>query len=181
VGTVSVPHDPASAGEVRRQLIEDLQSRHIHVSSVEEAALLVTELVGNAVRHARPLPGGRILVSWRVEAGRLQVRVTDGGNTTEEPHLAHAGPNDTHGRGLAIVDALSALWGVDTSRGSTTVWATLPVHAAPADVHPDAGARVLSPPPPGQRITLDTAAPRDRITRLSSRADRRQLSDVAPG
>jgi serine/threonine-protein kinase RsbW len=181
VGTVSVPHEPASAGEVRRQLIDELQSRHIQVSSIEEAALLVTELVGNAIRHARPLPGGRILVSWRVEAGRLQVRVTDGGNTAEEPHLAQAGPNDTHGRGLTIVDALSALWGVDTSRGSTTVWATLPVQATPTDVRSDAAvAHAVAPTPAVQRVQLDASAPRDRVTRLSTRADRRQLSDAAP-
>jgi serine/threonine-protein kinase RsbW len=183
VGTVSVPHDPASAGEVRRQLIDDLQSRHIQVSSIEEAVLLVTELVGNAVRHARPLPGDRILVSWRVEAGRLQVRVTDGGNAAGEPHLAHAGPNDTQGRGLAIVDALAALWGVDTSRGSTTVWATLPVQTVPIEVYPVAAERVLAQPPAANPriggMPSDGAA-RDRVTRLSSRNDRRQLSDAAP-
>jgi anti-sigma regulatory factor (Ser/Thr protein kinase) len=173
-----VPHDPASAGEVRRQLIDDLQSRHIEISSIEEASLLVTELVGNAVRHARPLPGDRILVSWRVEAGRLQVRVTDGGNTGAEPHLTHAGPNDTHGRGLAIVDALAALWGVETSRGSTTVWATLPVQVTPLI---EASALVVAAGvPTNTRLSGDTA-PRDRITRLSSRNDRRQLSDAASG
>jgi serine/threonine-protein kinase RsbW len=181
VGTVSVPHDPASAGDVRRQLIDDLQIRRIQVSSIEEAALLVTELVGNAVRHARPLPGNRILVSWRLEAGRLQIRVTDGGNTAAEPHMRHAGPQDTHGRGLTIVDALSALWGVDTSPGSTTVWATLPVQTPPNDVHPDAPARVINHQSavPTTLLTSDGTGPsRDRVTRLTSRNERRQLSDA---
>jgi serine/threonine-protein kinase RsbW len=178
VGTLSVPHDPASAGEVRRQLIEDLQNRHIQVTSIEEAALLVTELVGNAVRHARPLPGDRILVSWRLEASRLQVRVTDGGHAAAEPHLARAGPNDTHGRGLTIVDALAALWGVDTSSGSTTVWAMLPVRATPvADVDEPA----VSPGAPTAARLAEQSAPRDRVARLSSRGDRPQLTDLTPG
>lgn len=171
MGTVSVPHDPASAGDVRRQLIDDLQVRHIQVSSIEEAALLVTELVGNAVRHAQPLPGDRILVSWRVEAGRLQIRVTDGGNSAEAPHITQAGPNDTHGRGLTIVDALAALWGVDTSPGSTTVWATLPVHK---ELQQDVATRVGTT---SLRLAQDGAA-RDRVTRLTNRNERRQLSDA---
>jgi anti-sigma regulatory factor (Ser/Thr protein kinase) len=122
-----VPHVPASAGRIRRQLSADLQARGIRAADVEEAALLVTELIGNSIRHARPLPGGNILVSWRIEGGRLQVRVTDGGSVVAEPHLAHAGPRDTRGRGLSIVDALASLWGVERSAGSTTVWACLPV------------------------------------------------------
>jgi serine/threonine-protein kinase RsbW len=127
VGTVTVPHVPASAGQIRRELSADLRARHIRPDTVDEAALLVTELVGNSVRHARPLPDGSILVSWRVESGRLQVRVTDGGSPLDEPHVSYAGPADTRGRGLTIVDALAALWGVERSAGSTTVWATLPV------------------------------------------------------
>ena len=154
MGTVTVPHVPASAGRIRRQLTADLQARHVRAAAVDEAALLVTELVGNSVRHARPLPDGSILVSWRVEGNRLQVRVTDGGSP-EEPHLAHAGPQDTRGRGLSIVDAIASLWGVERSAGSTTVWATLPVRstaqrrqrrhpAAAANALGDAGYRLLS-------------------------------------
>jgi serine/threonine-protein kinase RsbW len=136
VGTVSVPHVPASAGQIRRQLSADLRARDIRAAVVEEAALLASELVGNSVQHARSLPDGSILVSWRVENGRLQIRVTDGGGTAEEPHLSQAGPLDTSGRGLSIVDALATLWGVERSTGSTTVWATLPVRAPSQPHHP---------------------------------------------
>ncbi len=134
MGTVSVPHVPASAGQVRRQLSNDLRARHIRSTVVDEAVLLVTELVGNSVRHARALPDGRILVGWHIDGGRLQIRVTDGGSLLDEPHVAHAGPRDTRGRGLSIVDSLASLWGVERSNGSTTVWATLPVHT-PAQRH----------------------------------------------
>jgi serine/threonine-protein kinase RsbW len=154
VGTVTVPHVPASAGQIRRQLTADLRARHVQAAIVDEAALLVGELVGNSIRHARPLPDGNILASWRIEGGRLQVRVTDGGSVHEEPHLAHAGPRDTRGRGMSIVDALATLWGVERSAGSTTVWATLPVrstqqrrqrhHPAPdANAFGESGYRVL--------------------------------------
>jgi serine/threonine-protein kinase RsbW len=127
VGTVSVPHAAASAGEVRRLLVADLRAGVVDGPAPEEAALLVSELVGNAVRHAHPLADGRILVSWRTENGRLHLRVTDGGSTLDKPHVRHAGPRDTRGRGLTIVAALASQWGVERTLGSTTVWATLPV------------------------------------------------------
>src|SRR5262249_24182957 len=70
---------------------------------------------------------GWVLVSWRIEDARLHIRVTDGGSPLAEPHVAHAGPQDTRGRGLSIVDALALQWGVERSRDSSTVWATLPL------------------------------------------------------
>jgi serine/threonine-protein kinase RsbW len=128
VASVTVPHVPASAGQVRRELSADLVGRNVRAAAVDEAALLVTELVGNSVRHARPLADGCILVSWRIDSGgRLHVRVTDGGSPRNEPHVSHAGPQDTRGRGLTIVDALASLWGVERGTGSTTVWAVLPI------------------------------------------------------
>jgi anti-sigma regulatory factor (Ser/Thr protein kinase) len=135
-------------------LAADLRAWAVDGPALEEAALLVTELVGNAVRHAHPLAGGCILVSWRAEAGRLHMRVTDGGSSLDKPHVRHAGPQDTRGRGLTIVDALASRWGVERTLGSTTVWATLPVpneagrtpgQAASADgVGRDLGQRQLS-------------------------------------
>jgi len=112
-------------------LTADLRAQRIHDSTVEEAALLVTELVGNAVRYARPLPDDCLLVSWQVEARGVQIRVTDGGGLLDSPHLAYAGPRDTRGRGLSIVNALAAVWGVDGGAGSTTVWVVLPGSSPP--------------------------------------------------
>jgi anti-sigma regulatory factor (Ser/Thr protein kinase) len=95
---------------------------------VQDAALVFTEMVGNAVRHAHPLPGNVLLASWKHADGRLLLRVTDGGGR-HQPHLRDAGPYDTRGRGLAIVSAVAAAWGVQR-RGaglgrSSTVWAEL--------------------------------------------------------
>jgi anti-sigma regulatory factor (Ser/Thr protein kinase) len=92
---------------------------------VENAALLVSELVGNAVRHGRPLPGGVISVSWSHDDGCLVLEVTDGGSVSGAPQLRRAGPYDTRGRGLAIVDALAHSWGVVDRNEASTVWVEL--------------------------------------------------------
>src|ERR671913_1208109 len=111
---VTVRHAPTSAGEVRRQLTDDLLRSGMPRDVVQDASLLASELVGNSVRYAHPLPGGVLRVAWTVERNCLRVRVTDGGGRSA-PQLREAGPADTRGRGLAIVAALARHWGVDRS------------------------------------------------------------------
>jgi serine/threonine-protein kinase RsbW len=122
-----VRHGAESAGWVRRQLVDDLVRSGLSGPVVDDAALLVTELVTNAVRYARPLPGDVLRVGWDLVGGRLLLRVTDGGGG-DSPHRQDAGPRDIRGRGLAIVAAVAARWGVDRLDSSlSTVWAELPV------------------------------------------------------
>jgi anti-sigma regulatory factor (Ser/Thr protein kinase) len=133
LGRLAVRHAAASAGQARRSLVGDLAGLELPHELVEDAALLLSEMVGNAVRYADPLPGNVLLVSWGLVKGRLLLRVTDGGGR-DQPRVRDAGPFDTRGRGLAIVDAISAVWGVKRrgsgGRRSTTVWAALPTRQA---------------------------------------------------
>jgi anti-sigma regulatory factor (Ser/Thr protein kinase) len=127
---VTVRHAPASAGEVRRQLSADLDSAGLPASVVSDATLVVSELVGNSVRYARPLPGGVLQVDWTIEADRIRLRVSDGGGPSV-PVRHEAGPEDIRGRGLTIVAALARDWGVEQSRNGagpmSTVWVEMPV------------------------------------------------------
>ncbi|MBI1759186.1 MAG: ATP-binding protein [Actinobacteria bacterium] len=145
--SVSVPHDVASAVQVRRQLAADLRECGLAEDSVRDAVLLGSELVGNAVRHARPLPDGTVRVSWQITGGRLRLTVTDGGTGTGTgaPHLVSADPTATAGRGLSIVDAIASLWGVETTDGSTQVWVALPARSGAAAGSPRALARLAAP------------------------------------
>jgi anti-sigma regulatory factor (Ser/Thr protein kinase) len=97
-----------------------------------DAELLLSELVGNAVRHARPLPGGGVRVAWEVASSEVVLRVTDGGSTNgHRPRETPAGPDAISGRGLTIVAALAARWGVEPASGGggQSVWAVLAVSA----------------------------------------------------
>ena len=127
---VTVLHAPASAGEVRRHIGADLASAGVPAAVVGDVALIASELVGNAVRYARPLAGGVLEVSWSVGPDCVRLQVTDGGGPSV-PHRHDAGPADVRGRGLAIVTALASAWGVETGGNgagpASTVWVEIPV------------------------------------------------------
>ncbi len=87
---------------------------------VDDARLVASELVGNAVRHASPLGNGTMLVRWEAQDSLLALSVCDGGGAGD-PVLVEASPDDLGGRGLAIVDALSSTWWVERASHLHTV------------------------------------------------------------
>ncbi|HUD77891.1 MAG TPA: ATP-binding protein [Streptosporangiaceae bacterium] len=138
-GTVLLPCAPASVAVARERLAADLLAAGIFDGAIGDAVLVVSELLSNAIRHARPLPGSSLQVAWAVDDGAVEVAVSDGGAPTR-PMPAHATTSALGGRGLDIVEFLARAWGVRTDDAGLTVWAVL---AAPAGRRPaDGGAEV---------------------------------------
>jgi anti-sigma regulatory factor (Ser/Thr protein kinase) len=130
-----VPHHPRGAGMARRRLSAEL-GRLVTPGLLADVITVVAEFVGNAVRHADPLPGEVLRVAWRlrpgVDGGVVEVRVTDGG-APGRPHLRVVDSDASDGRGLTIVAALADRWGVDRDGLGQSVWAELSaVPAVPA-------------------------------------------------
>jgi len=126
---VLLPAAPASVAIARRRLTEELLSVGIFDPVVGDAALVISELLSNAIRHARPLHGSWLRVAWSVDGGSIEVAVTDGGSPTR-PRPAHASRSSLGGRGISIIEHLARTWGVRADDGVLTVWAILP--AVPA-------------------------------------------------
>lgn len=121
---MDVPHDARSAAAARRALASDLRRAEVRAELADDAALLLSELVGNAVRHADPLPGGVVTVAWEVGRSSVRLSVTDGGAQWTGPPRP-PGPDAEHGRGLAVVDSLAMSWGVEQAEPGQRVWAVL--------------------------------------------------------
>lgn len=133
MASLSLRHSPASAAIARRSVASAFQKAGLPPDQAFDAALIASELVGNAIRHGLPLPSGQINMQWTLEADGYYIGVTDGGNAsrvTPQP----AEPHSTSGRGLMIVAALSRDWGVSKEGNATTVWAraSLPPDSLPA-------------------------------------------------
>ena len=122
---VLLPCAPASVGVARRRLTADLSAAGVFGQAVGDAALVVSELLSNAIKHAWPLPGEKLQVTWAVDKGSVEVAVRDGGGATR-PQEAYPPVSSLGGRGLGIVEHLSQDWGIRTDDVGQTVWAVLP-------------------------------------------------------
>jgi serine/threonine-protein kinase RsbW len=121
---MTLPFAAESAHVARDHLVSWLSGRSVTPESRDDARLVISELIGNAVRHARPLDDGTVQVSWAADDHELALSVTDGGARTT-PEKIDAGLSDLSGRGLSIVETLASRWWVETTRSRTTVHALL--------------------------------------------------------
>ncbi|MFI9202662.1 ATP-binding protein [Streptomyces sp. NPDC053048] len=124
--TVELQALPQRIGQVRR--IVSAQLRYWHLDAlIDPAALAVTELLTNVHQHAEP--DKHCTVEMDLALDRLTVSVRD-----HDPRLPRIGEVDavsTHGRGLALVAAVSTSWGVrERQDGGKVVWFTLRVPSA---------------------------------------------------
>lgn len=122
--TLRVPFAASSVAVSRQRLKAWLVDSGARSEVVDDARVVISELVGNSVRHAQPLPGGDIEVSWGVNEKGLQISVSDGGSGTR-PRKVNASSSALAGRGMAIVETLAASWWADRSRSRSTVHAVL--------------------------------------------------------
>lgn len=125
---VVVPHHASGARLARRRLAAELGPM-VPTGLLADTVAVMAELVGNAIRHAEPLPGDVVRVAWRLHADRsrpvVSVRVTDGGSPKRQPSLRVVGAEAVDGRGLRIVVALADRWGVERDGLGQSVWAEL--------------------------------------------------------
>jgi anti-sigma regulatory factor (Ser/Thr protein kinase) len=102
----------------------------VRPGAIENAELVLAEMVGNAIRHARPLPGGTLTAGWEVAGDRVMLRVTDGGSSTRPTirrrvDLTEPERERERGRGMAIVAALAVDWGAEPAGVGLQTWAVV--------------------------------------------------------
>ena len=110
-----LPAEPQAAGGARRAVRALLLTAGL---VPEDAELLVSELVGNAVRHAS---GADILLRASLDDGLLRVEVQDSSPRVpalpEPPDWASEG-----GRGLLLVERIADRWGAELVPGGKRLW-----------------------------------------------------------
>lgn len=117
-----LPYALSSVAIARQRLSADLVACGLFATVVDDAVLVMSELLSNSLRHAHPLPSGLLRVSWIFSEIEVEVAVSDGGAPTE-PRAGHQTLSSLGGRGLGIVEYLAERWGVRYEGELTTVWA----------------------------------------------------------
>ena len=145
-----LPGAPGSPGDGRavRRAVRDRAAAVVGSPDVlDDIELMTAEAVANAMLHGT----GAIGVTVATDGRRLRVEVRDGGpaDTRKDPARCCV----DHGRGLAVIDALSAGWALERSPGGTLLWFEVPAGAAAEAAVPAAE------PAPGP-----VAAPADHVS-----------------
>ena len=114
-------NDLLAPREARQAVARFLSKAHLS-QLTDDAQLLASELVTNAVRHA----SGPIEVRAYVRDGFLRLEVGDSaGDSAPVPRVAS--PDDEGGRGMELVDKMSERWGWRVRGPVKVVWLDLPM------------------------------------------------------
>ena len=109
----------ANVGEARSWIDEFLSECAIGNTVRDDAQLVVSELVTNALMHG----DGSLVLRASIMGDTVQISVTDSGD--ELPEVLPLDPSRIGGLGLIVVDRLASDWGVSPFPGGKTVWAAL--------------------------------------------------------
>jgi PAS domain S-box-containing protein len=121
--TCALPADPKAAPIARAAARRQLEVWGVDEETAFTTELIVSELVGNAVRYGAPPL--RLRLIWE---RKLTVEVSD--TAASAPHVMHARTIDETGRGLFIIATLADQWGTRYEAQGKTVWAEQPTAAA---------------------------------------------------
>ena len=113
--SAQLPDAPGSARLARGFITDTLTSWECG-NVVDTVVLLTSELVTNAVLHARTM----VTVTVSLDARRLRVEVCDRSRTL--PRMRPYGVDDATGRGLPMIGAYAAAWGADPRPDGKCVW-----------------------------------------------------------
>jgi len=112
--SVVLPPDPRSAKQAREFVSDQLE--RLHPEYVDAAQLLISELVTNAVLHART----DITLRIKPHDDGVRIEVLDSSTTRALPK--HYSDDASTGRGLMLVEALADAWGTDVDGDHKVVW-----------------------------------------------------------
>ncbi|HUP87397.1 MAG TPA: response regulator [Acidimicrobiales bacterium] len=111
--------DEAEVRECRRFLERHCREWNCAEEMVADAFIVASELVSNAIRHARTPSELRI----RFHGGVLRIEVLDGAATMPQPRQPDVAEGS--GRGLMLIAALAEAWGVDPHPDGKVTWAEI--------------------------------------------------------
>jgi anti-sigma regulatory factor (Ser/Thr protein kinase) len=117
--TRALPADPEAAPIARAAARRQLEAWGIDEDTAFTTELIVSELVGNAVRYGAPPLQLRLVLERK-----LTCEVSD--TATSAPQVKHARTIDETGRGLFIIASVAEQWGTRYQNQGKTVWAEQP-------------------------------------------------------
>ncbi|MFF5474508.1 ATP-binding protein [Streptomyces achromogenes] len=146
---------PGSVARARRLTQARLSGWAVCADTCDSAALVISELVTNAIVHTA---SNRVVCELHDHDDMVRIAVRDEGCAPGEPHPSPQRPDEEHGRGLLLVDALCRAWGAQEHGPGLLVWAELPRGAESAQDAPESRGAESAPDSPEPRADLGWGA-----------------------
>lgn len=117
---VRLPFHPSTPSIARTKLAGFLTIHRADASAIDDALIVLSEMIANAVSHGEPDTEDTIEITWSLDHSRglLELSVHDAGvDGTLEP--IDFDEDSLSGRGLSIISRVADRWWVDMSQGTT--------------------------------------------------------------
>ncbi|GAA1745105.1 ATP-binding protein [Aeromicrobium alkaliterrae] len=121
------PFARSTPGIARTKLAGFLTENRVASAQIDDALIVLSEMLTNAVSHGKPSDDGKIEVSWTIAKDLLEISVRDSGLDSKLQPIDFDS-DSLSGRGLSIISEIADRWWVDLADG-TRVNAALRIDA----------------------------------------------------
>jgi anti-sigma regulatory factor (Ser/Thr protein kinase) len=127
MATAAYQPEPRAAAAARRFVRDTLRTWRLggpepgRADLIDDAVLLTSELVTNAVAHTASGTGGKVVVTVYRADTRVRVEVRDGGSG-QVPAVCSGGTTEESGYGLRLVELIARCWGYRGGQRGRIVW-----------------------------------------------------------
>lgn len=125
--TIRLPFELSTPSIARTKLAGFLTINRAAPEVIDDALIVISEMIANAVSHGVPTADGTVEISWTINGDLLELSVFDAGQGGSLKPIDFD-EDSLSGRGLSIINRVADRWWVDMSKG-TRVNAELELNA----------------------------------------------------
>ena len=114
---IKLPFETSTPSIARTKLAGFLTVNQAPSEAIDNALIVISEMIANAVCHGAPTPDGKIEISWSIRNGLLEISVYDAGQAAALTPVDFD-EDSLSGRGLSIISRIADRWWVDVSDGT---------------------------------------------------------------
>ncbi len=117
--SISLPFASSTPSIARTKLAGFLTINRVPPTIIDNALIVISEMIANAVSHGVPTSDGTVEISWSINAAGdlLELSVHDAGEGGSLDPIDFD-EDSLSGRGLAIINRVADRWWVDMSEGT---------------------------------------------------------------
>ena len=116
---VRLPFESSTPGIARTKLAAFLTLNRIALPVIDNALIVLSEMIANAVAHGTPDVDGTMEITWSLGDGHLLLSVRDAGRCSDSEMVPRPFDEDSlGGRGLSIISRVADKWSVDLTEGT---------------------------------------------------------------